>query len=344
MNNKIQNFINKNKIIFIILIMIMVVSTYNIITSLTPKKASVTPTVPVIPTNNQLPRIVTSSIFPKQTLNFNWGNVNIDIPSSSMRYQITKPLINKTSIDTLSTTLGFSPNDLLKSKVATNQSWNNDQGSLFASTSQNQIIYSNKTSSLNNTNSVTKEEAIALSKQLLSDFFGNEFTSTLNDDPKVRFLILKENAYSPTEVSNRETAQYIEVSYNQLINSYPISSYSGNASILTLVIDNQKNLFRLEIYGGFMEITAKEDQSIVDFATLKEIAPEQAYKNSSLPDTYIESEYIDSTNINIKVNSGYFGYFQTTENGVVPVIYISGTASSNNFSAQPIVYVVTAYK
>lgn len=344
MNNKILNFINKNKTIFIILIMIMVVSTYNIITSLTPKRTGVTPTVPVIPTDNPLPRIVTPSSFPKQTLNFNWGNVNIDIPSSSKRYQITKPLINKISIDTLSKALGFSSNDLLKSKVATNQTWNNDQGSLFASTSQNQIIYSNKTSSLNKTNSVTKEEAISLSKSILSDFFGNEFSSTLNDDPKVRFLILKENAYSPTEVSNHETAQYIEVAYNQLINSYPISSYSGNASILTLVIDNQKNLYRLEIYGGFSEITSSEDQSIVDFATLKEIAPEQAYKNSSLPDVSFESEYINSSQININVKTGYFGYFQTTDNGVIPVIYISGTASSNNFSAQPIVYVITAYK
>lgn len=324
--------------------MIMVVSIYNLITSITPKKAAVSPTVPVIPTNNQLPRIVTPSIFPKQTLNFNWGNVNIDIPISSKRYQITKPLINKTSIDTLSSALGFSTSDLLKSKIPTNQTWDNEKGSLFASTSQNQIIYYNKINSLNKTNSVTKEEAISLSKSILSNFFGNEFTSTLNDDPKVRFLILKENAYSPTEVTNPETAQYIEISYNQLINSYPISSYAGNTSILSLVLDNQKNLYHLQISGGFMEITAKEDLPIINFDILKELSPEQAYKISSLPNVSLESEYIDSTNINIKVNSGYFGYFQTKDNGVIPVIYISGTASSNSFSAQPIVYVVTAYK
>lgn len=344
MNNKILNFIKKNKTIFIVLAMTIVVSIYNLIVSITPKKSAVSPTVPVIPTNNQLPRIVTPSIYPEKTLNFNWGNVKIDVPSSSKRYQITKPLINKTTIDTISKAFDFSPNDLLKSKVITNQTWDNTKGTLFASTSQNQIIYSNKISSLNKTNSVTKEEAVALSRQLLSDFFGNEFVSTLNEDPKVRFLILKENAYFPTEVSNPQNAQYIEISYNQLINSYPISSYSGNTSIVNLVIDNQKNLFRLEIHGGFSEITTDEDLSIIDFATLKEIAPKEAFKISSLPNVTLESEYIDATNININVNNGYFGYYQTKENGVIPVVYISGTASSNSFSAQPIVYVVTAYK
>lgn len=344
MNNKILNFINKNKIIFIILIMTIIVSIYNLINSITPKKIAVTPTVPVIPTNNQLPRIVTPSIFPEQTLNLNWGNIIIDIPTFTKRYQITKPLINKTTIDNVSNALGFSSSDLQKSKVPTNHTWNNESGTLFASTSQNQIIYYNKINSLNKTNTVTKEDAIALSKQLLSDFFGNEFIGTLNEDPKVRFLILKENAYVPTEVSNPETAQYIEVSYNQLINSYPVSSYSGNNSIINMVFDNQKNLFHFQIDGGFSEISIGEDLSIIDLATLKEIAPKEAFKISSLPNVSLESEYIDSTNININVNNGYFGYFQTKENGIIPVVYISGTASSKNFSAQPVVYVVTAYK
>jgi hypothetical protein len=344
MINQIIQFIKNRKLISFGLILFIVVIVIYLIQSITPKTNKSTTTVPVINTNTPGLQTQNSTVLPKQKLVFNWNNIKIDLPSSSKKYLITKPLVNKDTITQLAQDLGFLPEDLLKSVKSTSRTWNNNNGSLFSSIDQNQIIFSGKVIVLPNTSTVTKEEAISTSNSIISTLFGNDFINTLNNTPQVRFLKYNPANYNPTTINNPQEAEYIEVSYKQSLDSHPLSSLSGNTSIVTVVINNQKNLFRLEISGGYLENTSQGEQSIVDINSLKINAPAKALKISSLPDVSLESSYLNLPNININVNSVVFGYFLTNENYVVPVVFVSGTASGNNFSAQQITYVVPVSK
>lgn len=343
MINQIIQFVKNKKTISSIIILIIFIVIFYLIQIATPNKKNYTSTVPLIDTDYPNLQTQNSAILLQQKLTFNWNNLKIDIPSSSKIYIITKPLVNKDTITLLSQSLAFSQKDILKSIKSTSQTWKNENGFLFASIDQNQIIYSGTYKSLPNTSSITKEEAISTSNTILSSIFGDDFIKTLNDSPQVRFLKFNPSNYNPTAINNFQEAEYIEVGYKQTLNSLPLSSLSGNTNIITLVIDNQKNLFRLEISGGYLEVKTEGERQLDDINSIKINSPEKALKISSFSDVSLESKYLNLTNININVGNLVFGYFLTNDNYVIPVVFISGTATGNNFSQQ-VTYVVSVTK
>lgn len=342
MINKILSHISKNKFAVLGLILLIVFVVIYFFQSTIPQPTKPSITEPIFPTSYPESQPTIPKALSDQTLTFNWINTTTELPATSKKYSITKPLINQDTITLLSQSLGFSSNDLLKSTKSTSRTWENNNGSLFSSIDQNQIIYRSKKNTTIKTSTVTKDEAITISKSLLSGFFGNSYVETLGNSARVRFLKFDPKNYSPTPVSDPNRAEYIEVSFKQSIDKYFLSSLAGNTNLLSVVIDNQRNLYRLEIYGGFFEISPQGEQSTINIDMLKSIAPQKALKISSLPDVSLESKYINSTNITVKVDGYYFGYFLTSDNGVIPVIYISGTATAKGLSPQLVVYVVPA--
>lgn len=334
-NHKFLSFGSFLIIIFIVIYFINLVSPSSLIT----KK-----TVPVIPTESTSPQLAPPNALTKQNLLFNWGDVNIDIPPIVKKISITKPLINEDIINFLSKTLGFSSDDLLKSTKKNNRTWQNSEGSLFTSINQNQIIYSSKGNTPLKTSNITKDEAVDISKSILSNFFGENILQTLDSNSQVRFLQYNPENYNPTAVSDPKTAEYIEVSYKQSLASYPLSSLNGNTNLISVVIDNQKKLYRLEISGGYIEFSSQEEQPLIDLKSLKSTTFENVLKISSLPNVSLESLYLDATDINIKVNQGYFGYFITSTNEIIPVVYISGTVTAKNIPPQSVIYAISVAK
>lgn len=342
MINKTLLYLSKNKFAALALVLLIVFSLIFIFQSTIPQPAKPSITEPVIPTSYPESQPTIPRALSDQTLTFNWINTTTELPATSKKYSITKPLINQDTITLLSQSLGFSSNDLLKSAKSTSRTWENNNGSLFSSIDQNQIIYRSKKNTTSKSSTVTKDEAITISKSILSDFFGNNFVETLATSARVRFLKFDPKNYSPTPIIDQSRAEYIEVSFRQTIDTYFLSSLAGNTNLLSIVIDNQRNLYRLEIYGGFFELSPQGEQSTISIDTLKSIASQKALKISSLPNVSLESKYLNSTIITINVDSYHFGYFLTSDNGVIPAIFISGTATAKGLSPQPVTYVVPA--
>lgn len=344
MKDKLFFYFTKYKTVILILLFFFAIIILITINSITPRPTKTTTPQPVIPTDSSKSQLTPPNVLPKKTLNFIWNNTKIDLPTTAKIYSINKPLINFDTVTLLSKSLGFTSSDLLKSKIETNRTWENSKSSLFSSINQNQIIFRNKFSNPAKSSKITKDEAVAVTKSILSLLLGEDFVKTLDNNVKIRFLKFDPTKYSPDEVSTYTSAEYIEVSYKQLVDSSPLSSLSGNTNTLLVVIDNQKNLYRLEIYGGFYELSSQGESSIIDINTLKSSAINNALKISSMPDVSIESIYLNSTNITVNVDNSYFGYFLTADNNVIPAIYISGTATTTNLPSQPITFVVSATK
>ena len=343
MINKISYLIIKNKWILTgVLILVLIIALFLLQSPISNITKSPEPLIPGSYPNLQ-PTIYTTNL-PKNILEFNWNNTLIEIPKAANKYTITKPLVNRDTISQLSISLGFTSSDLIKTRRETSQTWQNSRSSLFTSLDQNQIIYSKNNSVLNTNITISGTEAVSISKAALSQLIGENFLGTLDANPKVRFLKFDPKIYGPVQVSDATKAEFIEVSFKQIIGTNPLSSLSGNTSIVTIVIDNQKDLHRLEIYGGYLDIVVHEEQTLIDVSTLKSIAQENALKISSLSTISQEGAYFDSSNINVTVEQTYFGYFLTNDNSVIPVIFISGTAKSEILTPETVVFVVPLIK
>lgn len=340
MINKLLQIFNKNKKIYTVLLVVFVVVFIFYIQSLISSPGKKT-TTPIIPTNiSSLQDSYSTELFPKKYIVYNWNNVQINIPISSKKYFISKSLVNKDTTNNLFLSFGFVSDDFVKTRKESSKTWSNKTATLFSSLDQNQIIYYKKDATPAKTSNISETEAVAISKEILSKNFGENFISTLDSKPSVRFLIKETNKFTPTPVSNPQDAEYIEIGFKQTIDNYPLSSISGNTNIVTVVIDNQKNLNRLEIHGGYLELASQGEQNLLDVNVFKAMASEKALKISSLSDVLQESGYLDSSNINVDVSDTFFGYFIASDNSIVPVVFISGTMQSDQLIPQTTTFVV----
>lgn len=334
----------RNTLLFSIVIILIIITLILQKTAVVPTSQTIPlPTNNVVtPPNYQEPIANTTGIFVSQKLSFVWNISPTEFPSAIKNYAIVKPLINLDTISSLSKQLGFTANDKKRSIKNTTNIWSNSSASLFTSTEQNQIIYQKTSILTENLGSITATEAIEISQSILAYYFGESFVQTLNLNPTVKYLKPQANSYSPIEVSNPESAVYIEVSYRQDIDGLPVASLSGTSDILSVAIDTQRNLYRFAIYGGYLNLKEQNTASIINFETLKTNAPKKAQKITSINSISGESQFGNTTDITISVNKLNLGYFLRNDNNLYPVFFISGNATGKNIPPTPVTYIVPA--
>lgn len=338
------NKISKRNLFYFALLIILIIVSIILQRITTSQKTQPIPSTPsvVAPSIEEeiIPTIKDTEV--SQKLTFTWGISPTEFPSTIKNYIITKPLINVDTINNLSNQLGFTRSDKQRSIKNTTYIWSNTAASLFASTTQNQIIYKRTDSKVENSNSITSNEAIDITRNLLQKYFGDQFVTSLDNNPTVQFKKFNKGDYEPQEVSDPTTATFIEVFYRQNIDSLPVSSLSGTSDILSVAIDTNRELYRLAIYGGYLDIKEQNIVNVIDFEKLKQIAPDKATRISAIKSISYESQFGNTASINVAVNSLQLGYFLRNDNSLFPVFYISGNVSLKNLPTLPVVYIVSA--
>lgn len=283
-----------------------------------------------------------SAYFNKQKLVFTWSDTATELPQSIQNYQVKTPLINADIVSNLSTLLGFKSSDRARTLKETSALWQNSNGSLFASTSQNQLLYQQKTLPPKNISSVSKQAAIQTATDILLKYFGESFFNTLSKNPTVTFLASGQVEEDPILVDNSALANFIEIRFKQTIDNKPLVSLSDSTNTISLALDTAKNLYRLNISGGYLSIATSNKTSIIDRSLIIKTAPLKAYRIGSLSDVSEESLFLQKPTLFINVKKIELSYFLRNDNLIYPVYLLSGDMSAQDTATVPVTYLLPA--
>jgi len=346
-----QIFKSKSKVkgvvfvLFIVLIVI-ILSILRKVSVIPPKNPILTvPIIPSIAPNTlQAPLDTINPHNPIQKLVFIWGSNSPNIPPVLDNYYISVPLITDSSISIIANKLGFSLAEKSPNTSQNSSLWINNNSSLFGSPKQNQIFF-NSTSKLSaHVNTITKDDAISISKNILTNLFDTSLLSTMDPNPNTQFLNLNLALEDDPSETTPELANIISVNFQQLINGKPLINLSKRGETVSVVIDTNKKLSLLNVYGGYKNLIQKGKSELIDFKKLIEIAPNNAIRISYSKDVPSEAAYTEAKTINITVKNIGLGYYQRADNSIFPVFVINGIMSARGLSEYPAVYIVPATK
>lgn len=297
--------------------------------------ATITPTGPIVPLDTSNPHN------PTQRLIFNWGITTADFPDSIPDYTSTTPLVNPNAITSIANKLGYTALQQSPYVDGTFYLWGNESTSLFGSPSQNQILFSTTSPLPATTTIIPKEQALILTKSLLSGLLGESIVSTFDTNPEVQYLSFNpQGADEEPAKATPETANLININYHQLVDGRPILSLSPKGETVSVAMDTSKKLYRLNIYGGYQSLNKKGDMNVPSLSRLIEIAPTSAKRISYAENIEAEAAFTNSTVLNISVVSAEVGYFHREDQTLFPVFIIRGNMSARNLTSYPAIYIV----
>lgn len=336
----------KTKRLILIVFVLISITILVVIKLLTPKVKEAEPlTEPVVITPTITPTVyeplnTTNPHNPTQKLVFRWQASPPTLPQNITDYAVATPLINNITISTLANKFGFKTANLSEYSNQDFKVWTNNQGSLFGSTKQNQIMFNSSQKIPAHINSFSQEEAISLAKNILAGLFGDTLLSTLDPKPEVRYLNLNpEIEDEPSEVSSA-LANLVNINFQQTIDNLPLLSSSRRGETVSLGIDTTQKIYLLYVHGGYLSLSPQKQQAVPSFSELTQTAPNKAIRVSSVQDIPTESALTEAKTINITVSSVGLGYYQREDLALFPVFVIKGNISTSEVAQTPAVYIV----
>ncbi|KKS94170.1 MAG: hypothetical protein UW68_C0041G0003 [Candidatus Collierbacteria bacterium GW2011_GWB1_44_6] len=304
-------------------------------------------TIPVIvptvtPQKPFTPLDTTNPHNPEQKLVFNWGSVSPTIPNTMTNYSVKSPLINSASITVIANKLGFTT---LERSTETDENsflWMNDNYSLFGSPTQNQIMFNSVVELPQNNSVITQEEALSITRNVVSNLFGETVLSTFNPNAEIKYLNLQQQTEEEPIETTPDKANIINVNFHQTINGLRLINLSRTGETLSVAIDTSKKLYLLYVHGGYLSLAENGQSSLINFSSLIDTAPTNAIRISYSKDIPSEAAFTEASIVNINVNSVTLGYFQREDNQIFPVFIIEGLMSAKGLSEYPATYIVPA--
>jgi len=345
------NFIfnSKNKKILWVVFLILIIVIFYILRQLFFKdQLEKRITVPIIPPTTTITKVPQTPLDtsnphnPTQKLVFNWGSVFPEIPQTMDNYLVSTPLITKSSISTMADKLGFTVSEISPYTDENSLLWINSNRSFFGSPKQNQILFNSTGETPKHLATISKDEALDISKKIISNLFGESLLSTLNINSEVKYLNLNPEREDDPQETTPFFANIININFQQTIDRLQLLSLSKKGETISIAIDTNKKLYILYVYGGYQNLTKKETVNLIDFSRLIEIAPISAIRISQSKDIPSESAYTESKNIIINVKAISLGYFQRADNSLFPVFIINGNMSAKGLEEYPAIYIVPA--
>lgn len=310
----------------------------------TPVSDSNRPIVPstmpsISPPTSSPPEITLDVVNPSQKLFINWNGVSFTSPKELPFYNIANPLITSEFIKNIATNLNFADTDLKKTLKSTSSLYIKNNLSLFASTTQNQVQYSNDLPLSGSTGFSGLKAIEDKASSYLSLFFPN---LTFNKTQEHEYYLSQSPEQYPTK-SVPEKANMIRLNYVQDIAGYPLITTATANSIVSFTFDSSQTLRSLEITGGFQGIKEISKLKIMNFETLKQIAPRLASPLSYDAITDITSLAQTELEVTLDLKSIRLVYFSSpTSNQAVPVFLLEGNLKGRNFSGIKTSYIVPA--
>ncbi len=339
--------INFKKYIYYFVLALAIIMIVILIPKTSIKKSS-TETVPVIPAsstkkvNSSIP--ISKNIFnSEQKITFNWNNEIPKLPTDMDEYYITTPLINTSNIISFANKFKFTDKDKVDETESGTYLWINKEGSLFGSNTQNQISYSYSMEIPKHVTDIPYNEASDVSKQLISSILGSDFVNSLDDNPTITYLNKKADAVEEDpQITNPKENNLISISYRQKIDNIPLVTKSRGGEVITTAIDTNKNLYLINLYGGYQSISKKSTTPIVSYSELKNIASVSATRITYAKDLGSENLLSNSQSLSVQVKSVNVGYYQENNASIVPVFIIDGLVSTKGVEEYPAKYIVPA--
>jgi len=295
--------------------------------------STITPGVTAPPSLNLQP------VNPAQKLFINWQSATITPPSELPYYTITSPLIDVNLIKTIATTLGFGSTDAKKTLATTSYLYVKNSQSLFGSTTQNQIQYTNSVAATTTVGFPSLTAINQKAENYLKQFFP-DLTFKQSGSPEY-FASTSVELYP--EKTTPAKANLVRLNYEQTIAGFPLLTTATANSIISFTYDSNQILHTLEITGGFKKTTANEKLKLMDFATLRQVGSRLALPVALDAITDVTSLVQTELEVTLDVEQLSLVYF-SAPNGqqILPVFLLKGKVKGKNFLAVPAAYIVPA--
>lgn len=297
----------------------------------TPSTTSPIPTRPPVPTIGLTPA--------SQRLIVNWNNLTLKPPLQLATYTVASPLIDDRTVAAIADILGFRTADLKPSLKETSKLYVRNNVSLFASTSQNQILF-NTTGSLpprrGISSTILEQKALTYLRQFFPD---QTFVKSATE-----YFYATNSIEAYPEAASQQAANLVRFSYQQTINDYPLLTLAAKNAIISFTFDSNLTLRSLEISGGFSSTELAGEFAVLDLPTLKIQAPKLAIAISH--ETTIDNQSLIANQLSLTLNLDRLQLVYFTEpdsRQIVPVFLLTGTLKGN-FPDTPAAYLVPALR
>lgn len=290
-------------------------------------------TVPIINNNNTYEYTPNSNIATKdQKIKIDLSKSITDIEQKPQNiYKIATPLVTESHIGNLISNLNFYPKDLIDGTPTGDNLWVGQNKSLFLSTNQNQIVYTdaNIYQELSNTY-LNTDEIKSVSIGFIQKLLGGSTAETLNTDPRIEFLYLEPNSIEGEPiVVTYDKANLIAASFNQKINGLPVITDSPNNEIIRIVINKNKKLADLRVYGGYLNIKEVKQSQI---PSTSNIDVTRLHRTSYAKDISSEKLFSETKSITITADNISLAYYYQNNGFLSPVIVINGKMTTGKFT------------
>lgn len=305
-------------------------------------------TIPLVPlitqkSTNKISLKNINNLNLEQKIIFDWNQIEPILPTKMNEYTVTTPIINTSTIISLANKFNFVSQDNSTEEDKSAFFWNNKTSSLFASTSQNQIFYRNNIEIPIHKLDISPEDSVMSSKEIINNLFGADFSNTLNDNPEIQYLnkIPNKIEEEPILVTNKEN-NLISIKFKQKIDNLPLVTQSRNGEILSIIIDTNKNLYSLNLYGGYSLISKQNEVKTLNLSQIKNLANTEALRITYSKNIGSENAYTKAKIINVSVTSIDTGYYQIDGLNIIPVYIINGVMSAKGVASYPATYIIPA--
>ncbi len=244
---------------------------------------------------------------------------------------MTNSIVTENTIESLISNLNFYNQDQVKETVEGDYLWINNNGSLFISTNQKQIVYTTKNKLQNIPNIIlSREEITNTAFNFVNILFGNKTALTLNKNPNIDFLYKETNTPEEEPLqAEYAKANLITISFNQILEELPVVTDSPNTQIIRITIDKNKKLIDLRVYGGYLNI--KEIKS-VSIPSLDNIDTKKLRRITYAKDISSEKALSTTSNLSITAENVSLAYYYQNNDFLTPVILIKGKVKTNNLT------------
>lgn len=310
-----------------------------------PLKKSITKSTIVIPTSNNnennfvyQPNNSLTLSNQNQTIKLILSNSSVDIKSEPQKiYKVTNSLVNEGVINSIISNLNFYDIDRINSTPEGDYLWINKNKSLFISTNQDQVIYTDGDGYQELSNiSLNNEEIKNTSIVFIENLFGNEVLKTLNTEPKIDYLYLEPNSIEgePKTVS-LEKANLIAISFKQKLNDLPILTDSPNTEIVRVLINKNKKIVDLRVYGGYFTV---DENIMTKPPTLNNIDTTKLHRITYTKDISSEKLFAETKQITLNVKNISSAYYYQNNGFLAPVIVLRGEMTAGRYT-EPATYI-----
>lgn len=275
---------------------------------------------------------------PSQAIKLNLSKTTPDIKTEPLNlYEVVSPLVSENLADQLISNLNFYDTDKIKDTPQRDHIWINDTGSLFLSTNQNQIVYTNDKNYKEISNSeLNNNEIVEIARKHIQTLLGQKTLETLSPNPLIQYIYINPSSIEvEAESVEYNKANLIVVSFSQTLNSLPVVTNSPNTEIIRLTINKNKKLADLRVYGGFL--TTKETK-ISGIPSLENFDSSKLHRLTYSEDISSEKLFLESKNLTLNAEKTSLAYYYQNNDFLVPVILLRGSINANKVS-EPATYI-----